>query len=338
MRMTVSDIVDLIDWGRILNVCPRKSDGSIDPRVYLALNRSQYRMMSRGDFMGSIQVMKLCITSGCITTPRQIERIDAAKLSGQVLSVRNPWYDYIPPISNTCGNGVWFGHSGFNWTGADLLDAGYHTTFRDVNPPGKKLRIYPDSPLDVGKEVYIQAFDDNSQAIIESAAYAGFKMTVALPFVESAYFVSSIISVIKPQTERNLNLYQADSTANLVLLAIYEPTETTIELRRYQVPGCWTANTECPQSFMAVVKLKHIPVARETDLLVIENPAAFEDMIKSLEYKDANQQDAAMKSELNAVRELSLEKRNRSPSDEIPIVIRTCGNASPWKHGVGQLW
>lgn len=337
MRMSVADAVDLIDFGRVAGICARKSDGSVDPRVYSLLNRSQFRLLQRGDFVGSIQLIRICIDSGCVSMPRQVERVDEAMLNGVPLSVRNPWYSFVDRAAATCGNGYWWGYGPFNWTGSSLLDAGYHSTFRDVVPGSKKLRIYPDSPNDVGKEVLIQAVDDNSQNIIESPLYNGFKMVVALPYVESAYYVSSVLGVIKPETQKNLNLYEADTSGNLRALAIYEPTETTPEYHRYRVPGFSTAAGCCNQSFLALVKLKHVPVARETDYLIIENPAAFESMIRSLEKRDADKPGDALSAEVDAVRELNLQKRNASPSEQIPIVLRTQGSSPPWRHGVGRL-
>ena len=339
MRMTFGELVDQIDFGRIANLCPRKSDGTIDPRVTMLVNRAQSRMLARGDWIGSVQLIRLCITDGCITLPRQVERVDQAMMHGVALTVRNPWFQFVDPVGghNHDGANYWGGWGPFTCQGANLLDKGYHATFRDVIPGQKKIRIYPDSPNDVGKEVLIQATDDNNQIIIESPAYNGFKMVLALPYVESNYFVSSIMAVIKQKTERNLNLYEVDTAhANsLRMLAIYEPGETTIELRRYQAPS--SCGSCANQTFLALVKLKHIPVSLESDLLVIENLGAFEEMIRSLESKDKNQPQEANEAEANAVRELNLEKRNRSPVDQIAIQVRTMGSALPSKHGVGRF-
>lgn len=339
MRMTVADIISLIDWGRILAICPRLPDGSVDPRVYLALNRSQARMLSRGDWVGSTQIIKLCLDQGCITLPRQVERIDAASINGMNLDVRNPWYSFMPRINDYCSGGSYWGYGPFGITGGNLLDKGFHTTFRDLIPGSKKIRIYCDSPNDVGKEVLIQAIDPSNQQIIESPNYAGFKMVLALPYVESSYYLgASPLGIIKPVTERNINLYEVD-TANsnsLRLLGIYEPSETTIELRRYQIPG-YCCTTTCQQVFLALVKLKHISVSRESDYLVIENPSAFEEFIRMLEAKDAGNIEKAITAEADGVRELNLQKRNSSPGDQISISVRTQGKASPWKHGVGRM-
>jgi|SRR5688572_7809941 len=338
MRMTVADIIEELDWGRIMNICPRLPDGTVDPRVYKILNRSESRALVRGDWIGSVQPVKFCITDGCITLPRQVERVDAAKLDGMILDVRNQWFSYLPRVTDSCGGGYWYGYGPFNYAGANLIDQGCYATFRDVIPGSKKLRIYADSPNDVGKEVLIQAVDGNNQVIIESDAYNGFKMTIALPYVESTYFVTNIMGVIKPKTERNLNLYEVATANNNSLrqLAIYEPGETTVELRRYKIPGM-QCTSECPHSFMAIVKLRHVTLERETDYLVIENVGAFEEFIRMLEKKDSGNIEAAITAESDGVRELNLEKRNRSPGDQISIAVRSQGRAQPWRHGVGRM-
>lgn len=343
--MTVADIVDLIDWGRVANICPRDADDAIVPAVYSLLNRSQYRMLQRGDWMGSSQLVRFCISTGCITLPRQVERVDEAMLNGTPLTMRNPWYQFVPPVSARCGDGWWGGFGPFTLPGGSMEDRGLYATFKDINPGSKKIRIYPDSPNDAGEEVYIQANDDDNNPIIEDPEYNGFKLTLAMPYVESSYFVSTILGVIKPVTEKNLNLYEVDTTDNNSrrLIAIYEPSETTVELRRYKVPGfncCSDAAAESTttKTLLALVKIKHLPVSRPTDYLVIENPAAFEEMIRCLEKKDADQVDQAQRAELDAVRELNLEKRNRSPKQQITVALRTQGTAATFRKNIGGIW
>lgn len=343
--MVVSDLIDVIDWSRLCGICPRESDGVIKAEVYLKINRASYRMLNRGDFIGTMQLVRFCISSGCITLPRQVERVDQAMLCGVPLNVTNPWHQFIAPMASRYGGGYFGGFGPFTWTSGSFEDRGYYATFRDVIPGSKKLRIYPESPNDVGKEVYIQGLDDNGQYIIEDPDYNGFKLTLAMPYVESSYFVSSVMGVIKPVTDNLLNLYEVDTenSNSRRLIAQYDPAETTVELRRYRVPGfnCCTntgEETDSTKTLLALVKIKHLPVSRETDYLVIENPAAFEEMIRSLEHKDANQPKEAAEAELNAVRELNLEKRNRSPGQQIAVRLRTQGTAQPWRKGVGAIW
>lgn len=342
MRVTVDDMIDLVDWGRILGICPRDSAGVIDPRVYLALNRTSYRLLNRGDWIGSTQLVRFCLTSGCITLPRQIERVDESMLDGSPLTMRNPWWQFVDNIGTRCGNGWWGGWGPFSsWVPGSFEDRGYYATFRDVNPGSKKIRIYPDSPNDVGEEVYIQANDDDNNPIIEDPDYNGFKLTLAMPYVESSYFVSTILGVIKPITEKRLSLYEVDTANTRRLLAVYDPDETTVELRRYRAPGCCEHDeeeTERTRTLLALVKIKHLPVRRPTDYLVIENPAAFEEMVRCLEKKDANDIQGAIVAEQDAVRELNLEKRNRSPKQQITVAVRTQGTAAPWKRGIGGIW
>ena len=51
--LTVNDLVDVIDFSRLMGICPRDADGVIDERVYKTINRASYRMLSRGDWIGS---------------------------------------------------------------------------------------------------------------------------------------------------------------------------------------------------------------------------------------------------------------------------------------------
>lgn len=342
-----------MDWGRLVGICPEVTDSSgntvINSEVYKFLNRAQSRMLQRGDWVGSVQVIRMCINNGCVTLPRQVERVDEAMLNCVPLSIYNQWWQFVPPVAPYCGNGQWWGHGPFSWTWGHMEDRGYYATFRDINPGSKKIRIYPNSPNDVGEEVYVQGMDDNNQFLSEDPAYNGIKLTLAMPYVESSVFVSSILGVIKPATEGNLDLYEID-TANgntRRLLATYEPAEKTVQLRRYRIPcsttgGCAVCadseSTSNPQTLLALVKIKHLPVSRPTDYLVIENAAAFEEMIRCLDKKDADQPQSAAIAEQDAVRELALEKRNRSPKTQIPVRLRTQGTAQPWKKGVGSMW
>src|SRR5688572_30001084 len=141
MRMTVSDLVDTLDWGRLAGFCATDADGVIDDRVYKLVNRASYKMLQRGDWPGSVQLIRFCITNGCITLPRQVERVDVAMLDGAPITVRNQWYNFVEPIGPRCGNGWFSGYGPFNYSGGNFEDRGFYATFRDIIPGSKKIRL-----------------------------------------------------------------------------------------------------------------------------------------------------------------------------------------------------
>jgi hypothetical protein len=89
-----------------------------------------------------------------------------------------------------------------------------------------------------------------------------------------------------------------------------------------QIPNGW--NGCCGiKSVAALVKLRHIPIKVDTDLVLIDNLAALKLIIQSGDYADQGNLQASQAYELDAIRLLNRQLSDDSPLSEIPVQIRT---------------
>jgi hypothetical protein len=72
---------------------------------------------------------------------------------------------------------------------------------------------------------------------------------------------------------------------------------------------------------MALVKLKHIDLVDDTDLVLVPSLAAIKFMLQSIVFEESN--DAAMGAEYEAkaIRELNLQLRDEMPEQQTAVVI-----------------
>lgn len=227
-----------------------------------------------------------------ITTPRDVARIIVMDVCKRPMRIRNQFFEFLE-------FGVGYQPWGCGTTGSRCCQQ-YQAYERETTPtlatlvPGSTIRIYPKDSRDVGQIVQIGGRDSNGQVIygtatLTQAPILGEKISLDVPFADSANYFSEISGIQKPVTFGEIQLFSVDpNTGGETYLSQMEPTETSAEYRRYFLNGL--NNNCCPrdpndptgatriQQVIAMGKLDFWPVYSDTDYLLIQSlPAMIEE-------------------------------------------------------------
>lgn len=313
-----------------LGTCPDSDD------FVSYINEAMNRLITRGNWNGSYQRIRLCTTNNCLTFPREIVTVQSLAVCSQNVPVKNMWWEFVPNAGyslNGCSDAC---------PGPGFIDRGFYPIFNDMSSGGGYLRAFASMASDYGKKIHIFGYDSNNQWIRSTEGGVqidGFKMTLASPYVQSSFIVTNITGVQKEETDADVNLYEVDpADGSLLQLGTYEPSETVASYRRYQFNGsqCDT----CTTTFTGIAKLNFIPVSVDSDYLYISNLPALKEMCKAIKFGEMESADSERKSlyhERRAITELNHEKQNLNGDDTIPIKIRPFGSATNRYRMIGRL-
>jgi hypothetical protein len=135
----------------------------------------------------------------------------------------------------------------------------------------------------VGKTVTIQGTDSNGVTVISTdtttnSTILGEIVTLAVPFTDTVNQFATITGIEKEVTFGPVTIHQVDPTTFTEdSLSSMEPSETSAAYRRYLLNGlpnfCCT-NPVGSVSVTAMVKLEFVPIASDSDYLLIPNVPA----------------------------------------------------------------
>ena len=280
MKITLGDIKQ--------NIAMLLSLGSTDSRVAGYINEAQERLLYKGKWVGTYAKYAVANSNGTITWPRQLETIEAVAVSDTPGIVRNEWYEFLEN-----GPGLRDSADGDDLT---LIDRGEAVVFSDIDGSNKRLRLHTAVTADAGKKVLLQGYDKNGNWIrtLEDGSYIdGEYVTLTSGYVETLNIFTELVGAQKPKTEGSVTVKEYDTTTTTErTIATYEPNETRPSYRRSLIPGLPDTSTK---TVTVVGKLRFIPVANDTDWLIISHEAAIKEMVMSIDKAEKNlPQEAAM--------------------------------------------
>lgn len=254
-------------------VAPALSLCQTDQRAVAYINRSCERLLYPMKAVGTVVDYEVCISSGCITLPREIETVEAYSLCGTPGTVRNGWYVTLPHGPGSSNSKC--------FPGNQLIDKGDVCSFDNVIGTGKKLAVYCDKQEEAGKTITLQFWDGNAQWV--RGSFNGLIVDgekIALPAAGTyAYSANTckqngLVRVFKDLTAGTVRLYEYDpSTLLLRPLGYYQPDETTPVYRRSEIRNL-SCSTDTPCSLFVKAKVRFIPVYDDEDVLCISYAGA----------------------------------------------------------------
>ncbi len=218
-----------------------------------------------------------------ITLPREIARLEAVTVCDRAVPVFNQFYEYL-----LFGNGRMAAHNHTSRWHGERLRAAYTRNnavlFTDLTNAPQLIAIYGTNPADLAgtSRVLLQGLDQNGNRVYSQDGLNqvdGVFVTLKSPFATSTVQFSRITGVQKDITSGPVQIFQLDpATAAQVLLLVMEPSETTASYRRYYFdhlpcggrPPAPAGTCPAPQ-VTAIAKLELIPVATDTDYLLLQN-------------------------------------------------------------------
>lgn len=293
MRITLADIRQS-RLPAAIGLC----SGNI-PEIAAAVSAAQSRLVEaageQGWWGGWVKVVfPVDPTNPYITLPRQFCRIINLDVCNDPIRLHNEFFEVLPGgvgLKNTITLDDWCGNiAGY--------ERGTSPTMVDIED-GMIVRAYATNVLDYGKKLLVNAPDTNDLTIYALDGSPGFYLTLAAPFVQTAYNVNGpISSVLKDVTVGDVLLKQVDPTTGVeTTLSRYATTEINPSYRRYfitQLPnGCCTTASGTV-NVTAICKYECLPVYQDTDQLLIQSTEALVEECKALRLADM-ETDAALK-------------------------------------------
>jgi hypothetical protein len=173
----------------------------------------------------------------------------------------------------------------------------------------------------------------------------GFYLTFFSPFVTSAFIVTQIDSIQKDITYGDVLLKQVDATTGVeVLLARYGPAERNPSYRRYMITNLpYVCCTNPPSATVAVTglaKVAYVPVAQDTDQLIIGNLDALIEECQAVRYSKMDVLNASaleLKHHKTAIRFLQNEMRHEEGEQELAVTVQSTLGMGLQCSGVGSL-
>ena len=333
-----------------------------DERFVQLLNEAQARLADMGKWWGTYKKLRVCVTAGCITWPREVKTIEAMNLCGYNIPIQNQWYEFQ---TDTRAPRTGCGREGCEQD--QLLDRGMVTQFRDFTG-ASKIRIYPQLAADAGKRVLLQGLNAATNQPIRTldavtGEYVwGEYVTLPNPSVV-AYVETSAINIFKmpgltgaqkPLTQGSLTINAVNTTTGVqTQIAIWGPSEQNPEYRRTYLigmpevcggvnscntnqdnccidngDGCVPADETCTNTVVeSIVRLDFIPAVVDSDWLFIGNLQAIKHMMKAIQKEDRNQYTEAEREIQLALRSLRNELEAYSPNSRSVINVQPYGSA-----------
>jgi hypothetical protein len=345
MLLTYKEARESFELKNVLGVC----GNSEAARSYL--NRGVRMLMNRGNFWGTVQMLKVCISEDCVTWPRPVGTVLALNSCHRNIPVWNEWYSFVP-IGAGGVRGEGFGWQNGVCSGELAADnVGTTPVFRQI-PCGQTryVRFYLAVRADIGKTVTVFGIDSNGQVIRSKNAQGiwqeGVTLTLAIGtdgFVSTPMQLREITRIIKDKTQGVVRAFYYDATQNALTLAgAYQPNETSPDYRFSKIHHlmqkcCLSKCDQSVKSLRGLVKLDFVPVVDDTDLVLISNLDALALIIQSVRAREDKEHAEADELQGQAVHELNLELRNKFPLDQTPVKINPFGTATPRRHGIGRI-
>lgn len=312
------------------------------------LNKAVRMLMTRGNFWGTVQLMRFCVYNECLVLPRQVGTVLALNTCGEPVNVWNNWFQFARIGHERDLERVGFSIDGTRCQGnMNMENQGTTPVYFQV-PCGKAfyVRSYPSVRADLGKTVTIFGIDSNGQVVRTQNAQGiwqeGETIVNVPPFISSSIRYREITRVVRDKTSAPGRLYYYDADNDVLRdCATYDPTDTLPDFRFTKTPGL--VRSSCcngvngSKQVSALVKLQFIPVENDNDLVMIENLDAIGDAIQGIRKSDGGDSAGGEGDMARAVHELNLELRNRFPQEQTPISIRPAGAVGAFRARIGML-
>jgi len=258
-------------------------------RATLRIQEAVAALMAKPGCPRITKCMRVCMSNGCVTAPRDVEKFIKARINGEMANVFDRWYEFLEG-----GPGmVESDRSGFH----DLIDRGTTCTQYDLPEP-MRLAVCSDLGETDQTWLHVQGWDETDREV-RSNTPDGIILGEYVPVTKDVLFYtqatfSKIKCVVKPRTNGYVMLAGVDfdavtgSVDHRHHLAFYHPDDERPEFRRYafQNPTSCGCHHDKYYTLNAVAQMKFVPFWRDTDVIWIDDIQMIKRMLQAMKYYD----------------------------------------------------
>jgi hypothetical protein len=293
------------------------------------INEAQRRLLQKADWEFTEQKMCVITYNNTVVLPRQVAAARLVAVNHRPCRLFGTNYEFLengPGPHNSC-------HCPY-----DLEDQGDNfPTFFEI-PVGDEYKLFFVSEADqttLSVKVY-GAQATTHEDVITSLGAPGESVRIArwaggvegtlneypTPVTTNAF--SDIYSVHLPSGRTDyVSLYAvSETTRQMYFLAKYHPDETVPGYRRYLIRGYCPPATQTSANCAHVqmmVKLRHIPLTRDDDILLIQNLDAIKNMVLAIREENAGSVEKGLMYEQKALQILSEQEANKRDG-QLPLI------------------
>jgi hypothetical protein len=285
-----------------------------------------------------------------VTTPRGVARIEQLAVCRRPVPIQNQFYEFLDfsigpqHLGQSCSAG------GLCNQWLQVYERNSVSTFVELDPVGKTIRVTYTNSNDIGKRVFLQGFDANEDKIYSTDGLNevdGIYLVIDTPFVQAPFGISRLTGIQKDVTLGPVKFYEVDlTTGDTTLILTMDPSETVADYRRYFFGGlprncCADPNNPTTNILVtAIVKLEMIPVVVDTDYLYIQNVPALIEEGKSYRHSNLDNSEAkqlSLAEHTQAVRFLQGQLVHREGKDRPATLFKPFGSARLERYRVGMV-
>lgn len=250
------------------------------PAVLAALNRAQGELLANDDLVDLVyQRMKFSVPAdrNMIACPSCVECVKGYKTDGIPGVVpKSQFYEFLPS-----GSGSSDMVSGYK---TDMVDWGDHKpTMCEIEAEYAPMSVHAfcSNAADAGKTIFVDGYNENGWRPVNANGEYGELVTLVAGLdgvtvtadygdrKPSTFKFKQITNVVKPVTKGYVTLmYEYPTEHYWWNLAVYEPKETNPSYHRYKLT---LPRDETGVCVTCLVKLRHVPLLQDTDVLIIQN-------------------------------------------------------------------
>lgn len=180
-----------------------------DPTFAGYIMEAVQRLITRGDWMGTVVPIRTCINRGCCVWPREVDHIRKIADCGGTIPLHGMFYDFLPWRDRRYhGEGFWRGSVGRR----NIVNRGFSATYQDIPGDGYFVRMYVEAPEDYGKTLTIFGVDNSNQPLrtrnIDGITWSeGLVLTAQYPYAQTPVYIRRIDRIIRDSTQCNSTLF-----------------------------------------------------------------------------------------------------------------------------------
>lgn len=205
------------------------------PKLYRWITDAVELLAQKGEIDPLVGYVDLCVDSGCISLPREIETVLACNIGGRPALGHDQLFSF-----HLNGPGDFNKPCSYTW-----VDGGNFPTYRDIKCP-VKLVAFLDNEADAGKVIRVFGYDNQNRplrTLVNGAWEDGYRVPTIFGYAlpdSGAPVIARITAIVKDVTAGNIRLSSFDSsTLSGTLIGVFEPDETVPQYRRLRVSsGC----------------------------------------------------------------------------------------------------
>jgi hypothetical protein len=289
-------------------------------------------------------------TDPYITCPRHVARLEDVNICRSPAVIRNEFWEFTEfgtgLLPKTCSSHALYSRCSFK----AVYDRGMYPLFRDLSTTGGLwIRVRAVDPLDGDgtKRTLISGLDvyDTEVTTQDGATRVrGEYVSIVDPFITTTTVFKSITGIQKDVTNGPIQFWEVDpATGDEILVLTMDASETIASYRRYYLHGlsaCCGESSAAPVQVEAIVKLNPIPVAVDSDYLVLQNLEAIIAECQSARYATMDIAGAklmAAAAHKDAINYLKGELAHHYGTSKPTVTFHPFGSARLERHGIGTL-